>query len=253
MNREINGLLEGMFKGEEASLGQLMTLVEADSSSIPEIMGRISSRLGNSYQLGITGSQGVGKSTLVDRLIPLARKDRLSVGVIAVDPSSAISGGALLGDRVRMQQHSLDNGVFIRSMATRGKSGGLSQAVSIGVKLLEAFGKDMIMVETTGVGQTEVDIKDVVDTVVAIFTPECGDSIQFMKAGLLEIADIIVVNKADRGAADLLASEIRDLLSIGRKSKQQVPVITAQANSSVGTNELYQEIKNLRLLKKRQD
>ena len=180
----------------------------------------------------------------MDQLIPMAREDGLSLGIIAVDPSSAIFGGALLGDRIRMQQHSLDDGVFIRSMATRGEAGRLSRGVSIGIKLLEAFGKDMIIVETTGVGQTEVDIKDVVDTVIAIFTPECGDSIQFMKAGLLEIADIVIVNKADRGAADLLASEIRDSLSMGSKSEKQIPVFTAQANSNIGINDIYQEIKN---------
>jgi len=206
-------------------------------------MEQMSSSGENSYRLGITGPPGVGKSTLVNQLITLLRNDELSVGVLAVDPSSAISGGALLGDRIRMQQHCLDSGVFIRSMATRGSSGGLSRAASIAIRLLDAFGKDIIMIETTGAGQTEVDVKDIVNNVIVILSPECGDSIQLMKAGLLEIADMVVVNKADCGAADQLASEIQSVLSLRRNSEQQVQVITTQAINGTGVQKLYKAIK----------
>jgi LAO/AO transport system kinase len=202
MDQDIAELLKRMLEGQEASLAKLISQVEYNVASSGEIAARMSSHIRGSYKLGITGAPGVGKSTLVDQLILQARNDKLSVGIIAVDPSSFTSGGALLGDRIRMQQHCLDNGVFIRSMATRGSKGGLSKAVNIVSHLLDAFGRDIIMIETAGVGQTEVDIKNVVDTLIAVLSPECGDSIQLMKAGLLEIADIIVVNKADCGTPD---------------------------------------------------
>ena len=250
VEEDIAELTKRMLEGQEASLARLITLVENNLASSDEIAARILSHLKGSYTLGITGAPGVGKSTLVDQLILQARNDKLSVGVIAVDPSSFISGGALLGDRIRMQHHGLDNEVFIRSMATRGSKGGLSKAVNIVTHLLDAFGRDIIMIETTGVGQTEVDIKDMVDSVVAVFSPEYGDSIQLMKAGLLEIADIIVVNKTDCGTGDWIVSEIQGVLSMSKRSKPQIPVITTQGVNGTGIKELYQEIKRRRLLKK---
>lgn len=243
VERDIGELVRGMLEGEETSLARLISTIEDDLSTIPEVLERIPSNQGKSYCIGITGAPSVGKSTLVDQLIILFRNDGLLVGVIAVDPSSSISGGALLGDRVRMQQHWLDRGVFIRSMATRGSSGGLSRAVSTAVRLLAAFGKDIIIVETAGVGQTEVDVKNIVNSVVFVLDSEYGDSIQLMKAGLIEIADIIVVNKADRGGADALATEIEAVISLNGIPKDQVPVLTSEAINGKGIEALYQAIR----------
>jgi len=243
VERDIGELVRGMLEGEEVSLARLISTIEDDLSTIPEVLERIPSNKDESYRIGITGAPSVGKSALVDQLIILFRNDGLSVGVIAVDPSSSISGGALLGDRVRMQRHWLDRGVFIRSMATRCSSGGLSRAASTAVRLLSAFGKDIIIVETAGVGQTEVDVKNIVNSVVVVLNSEYGDSIQLMKAGLIEIADIIVVNKADRGGADRLATEIQAVLSLSGIPKDQVPVLTSEAINSKGIEELYQAIR----------
>ena len=180
---------------------------------------------------------------MVDKLTAVARGKGLSVGIIAVDPTSPFSGGAVLGDRIRMQQHYLDDGVFIRSMATRGSHGGLPRTASAVLKLLDAFGKDVIFVETVGVGQTELDIMETVDATVVVLVPEAGDTIQTMKAGLMEIADIFAVNKADRPGADYLMAELEIMLHQSPKqSWWQVPVITTQAVNGIGIKELYEHI-----------
>ena len=180
---------------------------------------------------------------MVSRLTALARKKELQVGVVAVDPTSPFSGGAVLGDRVRMQQHFLDDGVFIRSMATRGSHGGLPRTASSVIKLMDASGKDIIFVETVGVGQTEVDVMETADTVVVILVPEAGDTIQTMKAGLMEIADIFAVNKADRPGADFVVADLMAMLHQSPKqSWWQVPVIPTQAANDIGTTDLYQQI-----------
>ena len=180
---------------------------------------------------------------MVSRLTAIARKKSLQVGIVAVDPTSPFSGGAVLGDRVRMQQHFLDDGVFIRSMATRGSHGGLPRTASSVIRLMDASGKDIIFVETVGVGQTEIDIMETVDTVVVILVPEAGDTIQTMKAGLMEIADVFAVNKADRPGADYLVGELMSMLHQSPKqSWWPVPVVATQATNDVGTIELYQQI-----------
>src|SRR3989449_727910 len=205
-------LVERMLAGEQRALAQLMSHVERHSAEVPEMMRRIAPTLGRGYCVGLTGPPGAGKSTITDALTAQARQQGQTVGIIAVDPSSPFSGGAILGDRIRMQQHYLDAGVFIRSMATRGSHGGLSQAAQGVRKLLDAFGKDLIFIETVGVGQTELDIVEAADSTVVLLVPECGDAIQTMKAGIMEIADLFVINKAERDGADRLVHELRMLV-----------------------------------------
>jgi len=231
-----------MLKGENVSLSRVISLVENESSQVPEIMKLIAPHLGKAHCIGVTGPPGVGKSTLVDKLTALMRKQSLKVGIIAVDPSSPFTGGAVLGDRIRMQQHYLDDGVFIRSMATRGSMGGLPQTASSVIKLLDAAGKDIILVETVGVGQSEIDIMEKTDTVLVILCPESGDAIQTMKAGLFEIADILVVNKADNPGADNFIRDIQAMLQLREPSWWNIPVVATEAVNDVGIEELYKQI-----------
>jgi LAO/AO transport system kinase len=243
----LSELVEEMLTGNALSLARLITRLERDGTDIPQIMNQICPRLGKAYCVGVTGPPGSGKSTIVDRLTALMRSDGLSVGIIAADPTSPFTGGAVLGDRIRMQQHYLDEGVFIRSMATRGSHGGLPRATGGVIKLMDAFGKDFILVETVGVGQTELDIMQNADTVVVVVVPEAGDAIQTMKAGLFEIADIFVVNKADRAGADNLVSELRMMLQLRpEETWWQVPVIATEAVNNIGIDELYRQINNHR-------
>ena len=194
---------------------------------------------GDATVVGVTGPPGAGKSTLVDGLVHQARAHGKKVGVLAVDPTSAFTGGAVLGDRIRMQAHHSDPDVFIRSVATRGAHGGLAAVTRAGVRLLEAVGKSLILVETVGVGQTELDVVGVADLVVVVLVPESGDTVQAMKAGILEIADIFVVNKADRDGAGQLATAINAMLSLGHGSHDATPVLTTEAHRGVGLPELY--------------
>ncbi|HWN16359.1 MAG TPA: methylmalonyl Co-A mutase-associated GTPase MeaB, partial [Candidatus Dormibacteraeota bacterium] len=213
----------------------------------------IHARTGRAYVLGITGPPGAGKSTLVDRVTVRLRAEKQPVGVIAVDPSSPFTGGAVLGDRIRMQTHTLDPDVFIRSMATRGSLGGLARATGDVIKLMDAFGFPWIIIETVGVGQTELDIIRQVDTTVVALVPESGDSIQAMKAGLMEVADVFVVNKADRDGAHALMAELRFSVHLhytsGGAPKDvdwEVPVLAAQAANDVGIDELIGQVKRHR-------
>ncbi len=248
-----SSLVQRMLSGDRLALARLITRVENRMPGLAEIMRSIQPRLGRAHVLGVTGPPGAGKSTLVDRLTARLRAEEASVGVIAVDPSSPFTGGAVLGDRIRMQAHTLDPGVFIRSMATRGSLGGLAAATGDVIKLMDAFGFPWILIETVGVGQTELDIVRQADTTVVILVPESGDSIQAMKAGLMEVADIFVVNKADRDGAHALMAELRFSAHLHYSSsvsakdiEWEIPVLAAQATNDVGVAELLGEIKRHR-------
>jgi LAO/AO transport system kinase len=218
-------------------------MVERQQPSVPALMQQLAPHLGKAYSIGITGPPGGGKSTLVDRLTAICRQKGLAVGVIAADPTSPFSGGAILGDRIRMQQHYLDPGVFIRSMATQDRHGGLPPAAKDVIKLMDAAGKEIILVETVGVGQTELDIVETTDTTVVLLVPEAGDVIQTLKAGLMEIADIFVVNKADREGADRLMAELRMMRQIQQTpGGWDVPILATQAHRGIGVETLYEAI-----------
>ena len=245
----LDALVDRMLAGDRRALARLITRVENRGPGVSEVMRRAHSRTGRAYTVGITGPPGAGKSTLVDRLTAAIRKTDATVSVIAVDPTSPFTGGAVLGDRIRMQAHTLDPGVFIRSMATRGSLGGLARATAETQKLLDAAGFDWVVVETVGVGQTELDIVRLADTTVVVLVPESGDGIQTMKAGLLEGADILVVNKADREGAPRLVTELKYMVHLHRESQQasrdidwEVPILTTEAVHDVGVADLLETI-----------
>jgi LAO/AO transport system kinase len=246
-------LVERMLSGDRLALARLITHVENRSAAVPAIMKAVHARTQHAYVLGVTGPPGAGKSTVVDRVTGVLRAEGQTVGIVAVDPSSPFTGGAVLGDRIRMQAHALDPGVFIRSMATRGSIGGLARATGEVVKLLSAFGHDWVLIETVGVGQTELDIMKIADTTVVVLVPESGDAIQTMKAGLMEAADIFAVNKADRPGAPALMAELRfaahlhDTSAASRKDVDwQIPVLSLEAQRAVGVPELVAEIRRHR-------
>ncbi|HEY7252874.1 MAG TPA: methylmalonyl Co-A mutase-associated GTPase MeaB [Methylomirabilota bacterium] len=246
-------LVRRMLDGDRLALARLITRVENRSPEVPAIMQAIHERTGRAYVLGITGPPGAGKSTLVDRITSLLRAEQQPVGVIAVDPSSPFTGGAVLGDRIRMQTHTLDPDVFIRSMATRGSLGGLARATGDVIKVMDAFGFPWILIETVGVGQTELDIIRQADTTVVALVPESGDSVQAMKAGLMEVADVFVVNKADRDGAHALMAELKFSVHLhytgsaqARDVDWEVPVLAAQAVNDVGMDTLLQQIRRHR-------
>ena len=251
MAMTLSQLLEKMFAGDEVALARLMTLVEREGKEVGPILEALAPRLGKAFTIGITGPPGAGKSSLVDQLTALMRKAGKTVGVVAIDPSSPFTGGALLGDRIRMTQHYLDKGVFIRSMATRGSHGGLARATKDVLKLLDVFGRDYVLVETVGVGQTELDVMGTTDTVLVAVVPEAGDGVQVMKAGLMEIADIFVVNKADRDGAARMQTELSLMLELKYSNRPaseadrplwRIPVLPTQALTGVGLSELFQAI-----------
>ena len=231
-------LAASIASGDAAALARAISLVEDGTAAGEQVLAAVFQQTGRASLIGVTGPPGVGKSTLVNRLVALFRSRGRNVGVVAVDPSSSFSGGAILGDRIRMQEHALDPAVFIRSMASRGRPGGLSRATRDAVDLMDASGRDPILIETVGVGQDEVDIVRVADTVLVVLTPGQGDDVQTIKAGLLEIADLFVINKADHPGADRLASDLEAMLSLGAPAAWRPPILKTVGTEGVGIEAL---------------
>jgi LAO/AO transport system kinase len=214
---DIDELVDRARDGQQRAIARLISLVEDAHPQLREVAKALTPYTGNAQIVGLTGPPGVGKSTSTSVLLSALRKEGKRVGVLAIDPSSPFSGGALLGDRIRMTEHATDSGVFIRSMATRGHLGGLAWATPQAVRVLDAAGFDVVLIETVGVGQSEVDVVKLADTTVVLLAPGMGDGIQAAKAGVLEIADVFVVNKADRHGADTTVHDLKQMISFGRK------------------------------------
>jgi LAO/AO transport system kinase len=240
------GIAEKILEGDVQSAAVLMRGIEDEQPDALVTLGDIYPHTGRAYVIGLTGPPGVGKSTLIDALIGAFRKKDLTVGVVAVDPTSPFSGGAVLGDRVRMQEHAMDRGVFIRSMATRGWRGGLSKSTISMIHIMDAMGKDVILVETVGTGQSEVEITKVSDTSVLVLSPDSGDQVQVIKAGILEAADVFVVNKADKGGAEYVISRVEFMLGMRayRAEAWKPCIVLTEAVSKKGADELAEALLN---------
>ncbi|MGO9268566.1 MAG: methylmalonyl Co-A mutase-associated GTPase MeaB [Candidatus Binataceae bacterium] len=241
-DNKLDLLLERFTRRDRLALARLVTLVENRAAEVSRVMERIYGRTGHAYIIGVTGAPGAGKSTLVNRLIAKYRAQDKLVAVLAIDPSSPFSGGAVLGDRVRMTDHYKDSGVYIRSLSSRGHHGGLSRAAREAVKLLDAFGHDVVIIETVGVGQTELSVMDLADTTVVVTVPEGGDGVQVMKAGLNEIADLFVVNKADRDGAERIKAELELSVHLRPAAGWRPPVVLTQAANDIGVDGLVSAI-----------
>ena len=235
-------LAQRLLDGDKRALARAISLVEDDDPEGWDLVREVYPRTGQASVVGFTGPPGAGKSTLLAALTKLRRADDRQVAVLSIDPSSPYSKGALLGDRIRLSEHFLDKGVFIRSMATRGALGGMSEAALQAALLMDASGKDDVWLETVGVGQAEVDVMDHADTIVLVLVPGSGDSVQALKAGVMEIPDVIVVNKADHPLTDTMVREIRGVLSLGPEKSWRVPIVKTQAAHGKGIEELVEKL-----------
>jgi LAO/AO transport system kinase len=239
-------LAAGVRAGDKRALARAITLVENSEPLAYEVVKELYPETGHAHAVGITGPPGVGKSTLIGALVRHVRESDRSVGVISVDPSSPFSKGALLGDRIRLSDHFLDPEVFIRSMGTRGHQGGLSEATLQAMLVLDAAGKDLVFLETVGAGQGEVEVITIADTVVLVLMPGSGDSIQALKAGIMEIPDVIAINKMDHPAAKTMLNEVRSVLSLDRESAWRPPIVLTEASRGENVPELWAKIEEHR-------
>ncbi|HEX6235433.1 MAG TPA: methylmalonyl Co-A mutase-associated GTPase MeaB [Jiangellaceae bacterium] len=244
MAPSIAELVERARAGSPRAVARLISLVEDASPQLRDVMAALAPHSGKAAVIGITGSPGVGKSTVTSALVTALRARELRIGVLAVDPTSPFSGGALLGDRIRMQEHATDNSVYIRSMATRGHLGGLAWATPQALRVLDAAGCDVVLIETVGVGQSEVEIAALADSTLVLLAPGLGDSVQAAKAGLLEVGDIYVVNKADREGADQVVRDLRGMIRLAerRPGDWRQPIVTTIASRGEGVDELAAQI-----------
>ncbi|MFZ0736309.1 MAG: methylmalonyl Co-A mutase-associated GTPase MeaB [Candidatus Acidiferrales bacterium] len=247
MKSAIDNWAEQVRAGDIRAISRAVTAIENRAPEAEDLLRDLFPHTGKAYRVGVTGAPGTGKSTLVDRLAKHYRAAHKTVGIIAVDPSSPFTGGAILGDRIRMQGHATDAGIFIRSMATRGSLGGLAEAASDTAVLLDAAGKELVLVETVGVGQGEIEIVRLADCTLVVLVPGMGDDVQNLKAGLMEIADIFVLNKCDREGADRFEEQLRAMLSISpERNGWRTPIVRTIASESKGIAELAGEIERFR-------
>lgn len=245
--KELNSSIKKLLAGDAIALSRLISLVENNDKYTNTIMDAVHRKGGFAHRIGITGPPGAGKSSLIDCLVGYLRSKKFKVGIIAIDPSSPFTGGAVLGDRIRMQKHSVDPGVFIRSVGSRGSHGGLSRSAYRIAELYDAAGFNWTILETVGVGQTELDVIKIADTTVVVLVPESGDSIQTMKAGLMEIADIFVVNKSDRPDAEDVVSNLKALVDMSCKANEwRQPVVLTNSITGSGIEELMRYIEEHR-------
>ena len=238
----LEALLEGVGAGDRRALARAITLVESSDPLAYELIRALYPETGRAYAIGVTGPPGVGKSSLISALVRHIREAEASVGVISVDPSSPFTKGALLGDRIRLADHFLDQDVFIRSMGTRGHLGGLAETTLQAALLLDAAGKDLVFLETVGAGQSEVEVMTIADTVLLVLMPGSGDSIQALKAGIMEIPDVIAVNKRDHPAAKTMVSEVRSILALDTEADWDPPIVLTEAVRGEGIDELWERI-----------
>ena len=238
--------MEGVRQGDRRALARAITLIESSDPTAYDLVRELYPETGKAYAIGVTGPPGVGKSSLISALVRHVRERNATVGVISVDPSSPFTRGALLGDRIRLADHFLDPEVFIRSMGTRGHLGGLAEATLQAALLLDAAGKDLLFLETVGAGQSEVEIISIADTVLLVLMPGSGDSIQALKAGIMEIPDVIAVNKRDHPAAKTMVNEVRSILALDTEAGWQPPIVLTEAVKGEGIDELWGKIEEHR-------